>query len=77
MTLATANAQTDLMFAAILVITALAVFLYWLVERLARALHAVVERVDGRSLRCEYEQRFAVDPHLSALAAAIRTGSLE
>ncbi|MEJ6004017.1 ABC transporter permease [Paucibacter sp. AS339] len=37
MTLATANAQTDLMFAAILVITALAVFLYWLVERLARA----------------------------------------
>lgn len=37
MTLATANAQTDLMFAAILVITALAVFLYWLVERLAKA----------------------------------------
>ncbi|WIT14341.1 ABC transporter permease [Paucibacter sediminis] len=37
MTLATANAQTDLMFAAILVITALAVFLYALVERLARA----------------------------------------
>lgn len=36
-TLATANAQTDLMFAAILVITALSVFLYGLVERLARA----------------------------------------
>jgi glycosyltransferase involved in cell wall biosynthesis len=47
------------------------------VPALARALHAVVERVDGRSLRCEYEQRFAVDPHLSALAAAIRTDSLE
>ncbi|MDC8785243.1 ABC transporter permease [Roseateles koreensis] len=37
MTLATANAQTDLMFAAILVITALAMLLYWGVERLARA----------------------------------------
>ena len=37
MTLATANAQTDLMFAAILVITALAVFLYWLVERLCQS----------------------------------------
>ena len=37
MTLATANAQTDLMFAAILVITALAVLLYALVERLAKA----------------------------------------
>jgi NitT/TauT family transport system permease protein len=37
MTLATANAQTDLMFAAILVITALAVLLYSVVEQLARA----------------------------------------
>lgn len=47
------------------------------VPALARALHSVVERVDGRSLRHEYEQRFAVGPHLSALAAAIRVGSLE
>ena len=47
------------------------------VPALARALHAVVERVDGRTLRREYEQRFAVGPHLSALAAAIRAGSLE
>jgi glycosyltransferase involved in cell wall biosynthesis len=47
------------------------------VPALARALHSVVERVDGRSLRHEYEQRFAVAPHLSALAAAIRVGSLE
>jgi NitT/TauT family transport system permease protein len=38
MTLATANAKTDLMFAAILVITALAMALYWGVERLARAI---------------------------------------
>ncbi|WP_077037454.1 ABC transporter permease [Pelomonas sp. KK5] len=37
MTVATANAQTDLMFAAILVVTALAVLLYAGVERLARA----------------------------------------
>jgi len=37
MTMATANGQTDLMFAAILVITALAVALYAVVERLARA----------------------------------------
>jgi NitT/TauT family transport system permease protein len=37
MTVATANAQTDLMFAAILTITALAVLLYALVERLAKA----------------------------------------
>ncbi len=37
MTVATANAQTELMFAAILVVTALAVLLYAGVERLARA----------------------------------------
>lgn len=37
MTLATANAQTDLMFAAILVITFLASILYWIVEILSRA----------------------------------------
>ncbi|MDC6169050.1 ABC transporter permease [Paucibacter sp. XJ19-41] len=37
MTMATANAQTDLMFAAILTITALAVLLYAAVERLAKA----------------------------------------
>jgi glycosyltransferase involved in cell wall biosynthesis len=47
------------------------------VPALARALRTVVERVDGRSLRRDYEQRFAVGPHLSALAAAIRVGSLE
>lgn len=37
MTLATANAQTDLMFAAILVITFLASLLYWMVEVASRA----------------------------------------
>lgn len=42
------------------------------IPALARALHAVVERVDGRGLRLEYERRFAVGPHLAALAAAIR-----
>jgi len=36
MTLATANAKTDLMFAAILVITLLATFLYWMVEVASR-----------------------------------------
>ncbi|WP_211455305.1 ABC transporter permease [Collimonas antrihumi] len=36
MTLATANAKTDLMFAAILVITVLATFLYWMVEVASR-----------------------------------------
>jgi glycosyltransferase involved in cell wall biosynthesis len=45
------------------------------VPALATALHVVVQGVDGRRLRREYEQRFAVGPHLSALAAAIRTGS--
>src|SRR5450830_237552 len=35
-TLATANAKTDLMFAAILVITVLATFLYWIVEVVSR-----------------------------------------
>lgn len=42
------------------------------IPALARALHAVVERVDGRELRREYERRFAVGPHLEALAEAIR-----
>lgn len=42
------------------------------IPALARALHAVVEQVDGRELRREYERRFAVGPHLEALAAAIR-----
>jgi NitT/TauT family transport system permease protein len=37
MTLATANAQTDLMFAAILAITLLASLLYWAVEVASRA----------------------------------------
>jgi NitT/TauT family transport system permease protein len=37
MTLATANAQTDLMFAAILTITVLASLLYWIVEVMSRA----------------------------------------
>jgi NitT/TauT family transport system permease protein len=37
MTLATANAQTDLMFAAILAITLLASLLYWVVEVMSRA----------------------------------------
>ena len=45
------------------------------VPALATALHVVVQGVDGRRLRREYERRFAVGPHLSALAAAIRTGS--
>ncbi|MFM8878822.1 MAG: glycosyltransferase [Verrucomicrobiota bacterium] len=42
------------------------------IPALARALHAVVEQVDGRELRREYERRFAVGPRLEALAAAIR-----
>lgn len=42
------------------------------IPALALALHAVVEQVDGRELRREYERRFAVGPHLESLAAAIR-----
>lgn len=42
------------------------------VPALARALHAVVERVDGDGLRRQFESRFTVDAHLRALAAAIR-----
>jgi glycosyltransferase involved in cell wall biosynthesis len=42
------------------------------IPALARALHAVVEQVDGKMLRLEYERSFAVGPHLEALAAAIR-----
>ncbi len=42
------------------------------IPALAQALHAVVDRVDGGILRLEYERRFAVGPHLEALASAIR-----
>lgn len=41
------------------------------VPALAQALHSVVEHVDGRGLRLEYEQRFAVGPHLRCLAEAM------
>jgi hypothetical protein len=30
--------------------------------------------VDGRRLRCSFEERFALESHLSTLAAAIRVG---
>ena len=42
------------------------------VPPLAQALHAVVGGVDGRRLRCSFEERFALESHLSTLAAAIR-----
>lgn len=42
------------------------------IPALAQALHRVVERVDGRGLRREYEGRFAVGPHLRHLAEALR-----
>lgn len=42
------------------------------VPALARALRAVVGKVDGNALRREFEARFTIGAHLRALAAAIR-----
>ena len=42
------------------------------VPALARALRAVVGKVDGNALRQEFEARFTIGAHLRALAAAIR-----